>query len=232
MTVFLDGCGAGCSAVVVIDAVRAMTTACALIASGAQAVIPVAEVGRALLLKSLIPDSFLVGEVEGRKPAGFDFGNSPEEVLSRPLPGRFAIQRTSNGTRCLADAEGERLTVGAGFVNLGATVALLQAARCRSISLLCSGGRRSTEDRLCAAAVRRGVGGARIPAEELRRRLWETARWRALLKDPPPWRSRGDVEICGRVDLFDFALVLVKGSHGHRQLIPWSATSRGGRREA
>jgi 2-phosphosulfolactate phosphatase len=39
------------------------------------------------------------GEVNGLPPEGFDFGNSPTQVMKLDLRGRALVQRTSAGTQ-------------------------------------------------------------------------------------------------------------------------------------
>src|SRR5215217_9153006 len=64
------------SAVVVVDAFRASTTIAVLVSKGAR-VIPVASIEEAASAET----NFRIGERGGAKVAGFDFGNSPTEIL-------------------------------------------------------------------------------------------------------------------------------------------------------
>jgi 2-phosphosulfolactate phosphatase len=85
--------------VVVVDVLRAFTTAAYAFAAGASEIWLVATVDEALDLSSEIPNSLTMGESHGRKPEGFDFSNSPVMVASADLEGRILIQRTSAGTQ-------------------------------------------------------------------------------------------------------------------------------------
>jgi len=88
--------------VVLIDALRASTTIACGLAAGASWVIPVLTVDEALVLRQ--QRGYLVaGERGGAKIEGFDFGNSPTELLAHraELRGRPLVLTTSNGTRCV-----------------------------------------------------------------------------------------------------------------------------------
>ena len=96
--------------VVVIDVLRAFTTAAYAFASGASAIWLVGTVADALAMAREIPNCLTMGEDHGRRPAGFDFSNSPVEVASADLDGRVLVQRTSAGTQgALAAKRAERL---------------------------------------------------------------------------------------------------------------------------
>jgi len=91
--------------IVIIDALRASTTIACGLAAGARRVIPVLTIEEALELRRR-PDHLVAGERGGVKVSGFDFGNSPMEMLEHrsELAGRALILTTSNGTRCVQAA--------------------------------------------------------------------------------------------------------------------------------
>jgi len=87
---------------VVIDALRASTTIAALFTQGIARVSVVAKVEDAFALGKTLPDAVLIGERGGERLPGFQFGNSPLEVLASPrLDGRTAIFTSSNGAQRL-----------------------------------------------------------------------------------------------------------------------------------
>ena len=71
--------------VVVVDVLRAFTTAAYAFASGASAIWLVGTVEEALDLSREIPDALTMGEEHGRRPDGFDFSNSPVGVANADL---------------------------------------------------------------------------------------------------------------------------------------------------
>lgn len=89
-------------AVVVIDVIRAFTTAAAALAAGAVRVICVETLAEAHALRQAEPSAVLMGEQRGLRPDGFDFGNSPSQFDRADVRGAVIVQRTSNGTRGLA----------------------------------------------------------------------------------------------------------------------------------
>ena len=86
---------------VLIDVLRASTTICQALKSGARAIIPVLEPSEAAELRSKIgvDVTILGGEREGIKIDGFDLGNSPSEYTIEKVKGKTVIFTTSNGTR-------------------------------------------------------------------------------------------------------------------------------------
>ena len=88
--------------IVIIDALRASTTIATGLAAGAARVIPALTIDEAMELRWK-PDHLVAGERGGVKVTGFDFGNSPTELLAhtKGLVGRSLILTTSNGTRCV-----------------------------------------------------------------------------------------------------------------------------------
>src|SRR5690606_13669462 len=91
--------GATDGAVVVVDVIRAFTTAAYAFAAGARAIHLVDSVEEALTFARENPGTLAMGEDGGRKPAGFDLPNSPVLVSTCDLEGRTLVQRTSAGTR-------------------------------------------------------------------------------------------------------------------------------------
>ena len=62
-----------------------------------------------------------VGEVNGIKPEGFDFGNSPHELMQADLEGKVVIQSTRAGTVGVAAAVGATAIYAGSFVVAEAT---------------------------------------------------------------------------------------------------------------
>src|SRR5438270_9356070 len=95
-----------------------------------------------------------MGEVHGRAPDGFDFGNSPFEISTLDFQGETIIQRTSAGTQGIVEAatKAERLYA-ASLVTAEATVRALISGSPDQVSLVAMGDngiKRTDEDELCA----------------------------------------------------------------------------------
>lgn len=109
----------GSTTYIVVDVIRATTTLCVHFERGARRVLVAPEIAaarqaHAALQAAAARDAtargtmLLVGEVQGRRPSGFDLGNSPAEVATRDLLGCDLIFATTNGTHALRACLGGR----------------------------------------------------------------------------------------------------------------------------
>lgn len=142
--------------VVVIDVLRAFSTAAYAFNAGAEKIMPVAGVEEALQLKQRIPGSLVMGEVDGVKPLEFDFGNSPADISTLDLNGKTMIQRTSAGTQGIVLAENAKQLFAASFVVAKATAKKIQRLNPEVVSFIITGeslGRDGDEDRACGEYI-------------------------------------------------------------------------------
>ena len=100
---------------VIVDVLRASSTIVAALWAGAEQVIPVEIAGEALDLGKSI-DAVLVGERGGKKIDGFDYNNSPTEMLGADIKGKTVVITTSNGTRIMTEGGVIGSTLNAGAV--------------------------------------------------------------------------------------------------------------------
>jgi 2-phosphosulfolactate phosphatase len=141
------------SVVVVVDAFRASTTIAVLIYKGAR-VVPVASVEEAAAAET----DFRVGERGSEKVAGFDFGNSPTEIVGSEIPPDSTVAlSTTNGTRVVDAAAGARAILTGAFVNAGILAEDLANGTYGDAELVVVGcgweGRRASEDEAAAGAI-------------------------------------------------------------------------------
>ncbi|MCI0521281.1 MAG: 2-phosphosulfolactate phosphatase, partial [Chloroflexi bacterium] len=73
----IERCHKAQGVAVVIDVLRAFTTAAFAFAAGAEEILLTDTVENALDLRRRFPGALVMGEVGGLPPQGFDFGNSP-----------------------------------------------------------------------------------------------------------------------------------------------------------
>jgi len=106
--------------VVVIDVLRASTSICQALASGAKEVIPMDSPAEAIeLADSLSSDKVLLcGEREGQIIEGFDLGNSPLEYTPDRVKGRTLIFSSTSGSRTIVRARLASDTMVGGLVNI------------------------------------------------------------------------------------------------------------------
>lgn len=193
----------------VIDVFRAFSLVCYLFDRGAAKIIAVRDVERALGLREEHPDSVLVGERHALKIPGFDYGNSPTEILQDDLTGRTVIHTTHSGTQALVAAGNARDAVTGSFVNAGAIVRYIEAASPSEVSLVCAGfeGRTETlEDTLCAEYLRDLLLGRRPDFEKIRERIRRSDCSRRFLHPTERTCPESDLDLCLDLDRFDFVV--------------------------
>lgn len=129
----------GYSALVVIDVIRATTTAVTAANAGMQ-IFPVASIKAGFKLAESIPQALLAGEMDGLKPDGFAITNSPVEILEMSSLYPQAILLSSSGTRLILNAAGANPVYICCFRNLSAVADYL-ANRHKQIAILGAGSR-------------------------------------------------------------------------------------------
>jgi len=146
-----DFCG---KTVVVIDVLRATSSIITAFMAGVDAVIPVKEIADALALRQSMPHALLAGEREGRKLAGFDFGNSPFEFTREAIAGKIIITCTTNGTAAMQKAAAGQIWLGA-LLNARAVAQKALDNEVDSLAILCAGteGAPSLDDTMAAGAI-------------------------------------------------------------------------------
>ena len=142
--------------VAVIDVLRASTSICAALRSGAKGVIPMAGPGEAAEMRSKIGTdvAVLAGERNGVKIDNFQFGNSPTEFNEETVGGKNVIMTTTNGTLVFTKASRGRLVLNCSLVNIS-EVARRVAEEDRDLVIACAGeeGGFSIEDTLCGGML-------------------------------------------------------------------------------
>lgn len=200
--------------VVVIDVLRAFTTAAYAFAAGVSEIWLAETIEEAFALAERDPSALLMGESGGYPIEGFDFGNSPSEIIEQSIAGRRLIQRTTAGTRAAVAASGaDPLLVGS-FVCAAATVRQLERRNASRVALVLSGRRGKwdgNDDAACAEllAARLAGGGAIDPAPFLEdcRRSHGSAKF---LDPAKPAFPASDLELALEVDRFDFAMIAAR----------------------
>src|SRR5271165_769602 len=136
----IEGAARAEGAVAIIDVFRAFTTAAVAFANGATHITMVASVEKALALRKQGAGQICMGEVGGRPPESFDFGNSPFELSKVDLTGVDIIQRTSAGTQGIVTAAKEAQSMfAASLVTASATARALRSLAAGRITLVAMG---------------------------------------------------------------------------------------------
>ena len=156
--------------VVVIDVFRAFTTAAIALANGAERIVMVDDLDTALALRKQGVGQYCMGERGGSRPPGFDFGNSPSEILNLRFDDETIIQTTSNGTRGIVAASLAKKIYAGSFVTAEATVQAIKESGEDEISLVAIGNGvdRADEDEVCALYLRSRILGLQPDHNALR----------------------------------------------------------------
>lgn len=204
--------------VVVVDVLRAFTTAAYAFAGGATEIWLVSGVQEAVELGASIPGAWVMGEDRGRRVAGFDLSNSPAEIVAADVDGRVLVQRTSAGTQgVVAAVRAERLLA----ASLVCAAATARSVGVTTPTYVISG--RSPDapgagdDDLLTAGHIEDLRLGRAPdpvvvADELRR----TREAQRLLAADGDHGHPDDVTLAADVDRFDFAMEVTRVNGRHR----------------
>ena len=125
--------------VVVVDVFRCFTTEAVAFANGAKEIILVAEIDEALELKRKGMGDVLMGEVGGKRPEGFDFGNSPFELKDVDLTDKTIIQSTRAGTVGVTAASKADVIYGGSFAVASATATNILSAQPEIVTIVAMG---------------------------------------------------------------------------------------------
>lgn len=143
------------SVVVVIDVFRATSTIASALYNGAEAIIPVDTVPKAIEIAGEV-NGIAAGERDGKIADGLQHGNSPLEYHRDFIGGRRLVLTTTNGTKLLHMAlnNGAADIITGSFPNLGAVCEHLIKQQ-KNVVLACAGwkDRFNMEDTLFAGAV-------------------------------------------------------------------------------
>lgn len=198
---------------VIIDVLRAFTTACFVISAGVRRLWAVADTVTAQQLAQRNPGSILIGERGGRRIPGFDFGNSPSQIRRVDWIGRTVIFTTTNGTQGLMAAGHAEQVLTGSFVNAGAIVDYIRCGRPSAVSLVCMGSddRPALEDTLCAEYLQAALMGSRPDFAPIRQKILKSAAATCFLDASHADMPSEDLDLCLIVDRFGFVLRAEKG---------------------
>lgn len=194
---------------VIIDVFRAFSTACYAFEAGIRRIYPVGDLAVAYQLKEQNRDYILVGERNEQKPEGFDFGNSPSQLVASNLDGKVMVHTTSSGTQGIANATGADEIITGSFVNAGAIVQYIKKQNPEHVSLVCMGYScqyPTDEDTLLAVYIKNELEGKpndfQAMVEQIR--IGDGARFFAPEKQE--WAPKADFDLCLSLNRFNFVL--------------------------
>lgn len=204
--------------IVVVDVLRAFTTAAWVLERGASALFLAATDEEALALQQRL-GADAVAIKDGELADGFDLGNSPGQVRAANLAGRPVVQRTMNGTTAVHAAMHAPLVLCASLVNASATAQALLARRTDVVTYLITGqGGEASEDLACADHIHALVQGDPPPGDTADRVRSSPAAddLRCAILRGYRGVAADDVELACTIDAVGFAMVAEKEGGGVR----------------
>jgi 2-phosphosulfolactate phosphatase len=208
----LDSCHTATGLVVVIDVVRAFTTAAVAFSRGALKIYPVGTVEQALEIKAHNPGSLVSGEVGGVPPQGFDFGNSPTHIDTLDLHGRILVQRTSAGTQGIVRSTQASHLAAASFVVAGATAKYIQSLSPVDVTFVITGYTYDggQEDAACAQYIEALLLGQQPEVKPYLERVMDSHDAGKILENIQPHAPVTDLDYCTSVDKYSFAMPVTR----------------------
>jgi len=198
---------------VIVDVFRAFTCAPLLFSMGIEKLFLIGTPEQALALKEKDRDLILVGEVSGIPIKGFDFGNSPSEILRKGpeyFKGRTVLQRTSSGVQgvLLALNVADEVLLGS-YALARATAQYILSKKPETVSVVAMGWElkeRAPEDEWCVRYFSHLLGnGAYDHNQALREIVFHKTAQRFLRSNEDCFPPE-DPLICLQRDVYDFAL--------------------------
>ncbi len=193
---------------VVIDVLRAFTTAAFAFAGGAEEIIFVSTIEEAFQKKKKDPSLLLMGEQEGKFIEGFHYGNSPNQIRLAPLSGRRLVQRTSSGTQGVIGCSHVDKILVASFVVAEATLKRIIAFNPSHVTFIVTGRNNGDEDLALAEYLQNRL--LNIPSEPspFLSRVRSSPCAARMLDADPCEHEHGmiDLDMAVHIDRFSFAM--------------------------
>lgn len=219
----LEGAREAKGLTVIIDVFRAFSTACYAFGAGIKRIYPVGNLDEAYQLKQQYPEYILVGERNEQKPAGFDFGNSPSQLLNGVLDGKTMVHTTSSGTQGIANAKHAEEILTGSFVNAQAIINYIRMKNPTQVSLVCMGYScqyPTDEDTLLAVYIKNELEGKSNDFEAMVEKIRTGDGARFFAPEKQEWAPSADFDLCLALNRFDFVLKVeqVNGVNYLRQI--------------
>jgi len=198
---------------VIIDVFRAFTCAPLLFSLGIKQSILVGSPSDALKLKQTDPSLILVGEIGGAPIDGFDFGNSPSQLLrtnSTFFKGKTVVQRTSSGVQgaLAALAVADEVLLGS-YALAKSTAQYILSENPEEVSLVAMGWNLEViapEDECCGRYIAHLLGRSQYDHMQALREIVYHETAQKFLRGDVSYFPAEDPLLCLQRDLYDFAL--------------------------
>lgn len=208
----LEDCHTAEGIVIVIDVLRAFSTAAYAFSLGTNEILLVSTVEEALSLRPQVPNSKVMGEVYGLRPDGFDFGNSPTYLVRENFSGITLIQRTTAGTQGVVRSQKAEVLLGASFVVADATVKYINQLKANEVTFVITGKNfgGGDEDLACAEYLQALMKGHQPDTNPFIRRVFDSKDALQHLDPAQTGFPLSDLDYCTQIDKFDFAMPITR----------------------
>ena len=213
-----DGCESAKGICAVFDVLRASSVECHLHLVGAKRVFPQESIDLTLKMKSENKEVILLGERDGEKIEGFDFGNSPSEILENAdkIKGKICYHNTTAGTqafnKCIQNKNVKEVLISSPN-NLSATIKYLKKFLGKETICLVAAGDLGycLEDFMICEYMKSLLIGEKpkLNLEEIKKKIKETTGAK-FFQNIPCYPSI-DFDICFKLDVIDNILKLIDG---------------------
>lgn len=205
-------------AVVVIDVLRAFSTAAYAFAAGARAVIAAHSIDEIELLRRRHRPSVTVGAIGGGSPVpGLDYGNSPASLAPLDLAGVTVIEYTAGGVRGLLHCDEASAVLAGSLVCARATADYIRALDPAIVTFVITGlwtDRDGDEDHACADLIESYLLGQVPNLQWYEARVHASDFGRRFGLPEYPHLPAADLELCAAADRFDFAMPMRREDDG------------------
>lgn len=196
---------------VVIDVLRAFTTAAFAFNAGAKEIIFVSSPEEAFKKYQQDSSLLLMGEQEGRRIEGFHFENSPCEVKNASLEGRRMVQRTSSGTQGVVGCSHASHILVSSFVVAEATVKRILEIQPEHVSFIATGRVNGDEDLALAEYLHGRLLGKKMDLKPYLERVCNAPSAKRMLEGDIAYpNAKYDLDLAISVDYFSFAMEVQK----------------------
>jgi len=209
----LDGAKKAEGLTVIIDVFRAFSVECYAYGQGVECIYPMGQIEEAYRLKKEHPEYILVGEREEQKPVGFDFGNSPSQLLKKSFLGKTIIHTTSSGTQGIDSAVNASEIITGSFVNAEAIVKYIRLKNPKILSLVCMGYSCRypvDEDTFFAEYIKDSLEEKPTNFEDIKEKLKTGSGARFFAPSKQKWAPKEDFHLCLDLNRFPFVLKVEK----------------------
>lgn len=196
---------------IVIDVLRAFSTLCVVWDKNPKQVYAFTSVESTLKYKDQVENPILIGERDGKKIAGFDFGNSPTALKSSDLQDKTVLFTTSAGTQGLLAVPYADTILTGSLVNANAIVNEVLHRKPQTVSIVAMGlaGREKTEeDEQCADYIENRLRGHQTLSQiEIRNIVRANpCADRFFAEENQSFSPTSDFEFCLQLNQYPFAV--------------------------